>query len=181
MQMTDIALYYSVATGVAGAIGTFGAGLLVDRLSRRDARAYALVPAAAMVAGLPFFIAFVYVADWRASVTLLTVPVLCVSAYQAPGLALIQNSVPSSQRAFTAAVLGFIMTVFGVGIGPLLVGFVSDHAKAAYGSDSLAIGLYALIPVFILSIAANIGAARSIGRVGLGNRIAYNVPARAIT
>lgn len=166
MTMTDIALYYSSITGIAGAIGTIGSGLLVDRLARRDPRAYALVPAAAMTLGLPCFVAFVRTPDWFYATILAAVALLCAGSYTAPSLALIQNSVPASERAFTAATLGLIMTIFGAGVGPLMVGLISDAALTRFGEQSLSIGFYALVPVFLLSIAANLVVASAIRRQG---------------
>ena len=166
MTMSDIALYYSTITGIAGAIGTFGGGLLVDRLARRDPRAYALVPAVAMVIGLPFLIAFVQTPDWFTATIAVALAIMSAGSYTAPSLALIQNSVPASQRAFTAATLSLFMTIFGVGVGPLLVGAISDAMQSRYGAQSLSIGFYALVPVYVLSIGANLAVARVIGRQG---------------
>ena len=166
MTMTDIALYYSTITGVAGAIGTFGGGLLVDRLARRDPRAYALVPAVAMLIGLPFLVAFVITPSWFTATIAVAVAIMAAGSYTAPSLALILNSVPASQRAFTAATLSLFMTIFGVGVGPLLVGLISDAMQARYGAQSLSFGFYALVPVYLLSIGANLFVARAIGRQG---------------
>ena len=167
MAMTDIATAYAAGTGIAGVIGTFGAGWLVDRLGRRDRRAYTLVPAAGMALALPCFAAFIWAGDWRWSVAFLSLFLVGATSYLAPVIALIQNSVPSSERAFTSAVLGLVMTVFGTGLGPLIIGLVSDAAKPTYGDQSLSLGLAALLPMFAVSVAANIAASRVSRRTGI--------------
>lgn len=164
MEMTDIAVYYSVATGVAGAVGTFGAGWLVDRLGKRDGRAYALVPGVACAVGLPFFLAFLWAPTWPVALAFLAVPFLTNSTYLAPALTVVQNNVPPGQRGISSAILMFLMTMVGLSGGPLLVGMVSDHAQAAYGENSLTIGLAALAPVIVLTLIAHTAAAASMKR-----------------
>ena len=161
MEMHDIAVYYSVATGVAGAIGTFGAGWLVDRLGRRDKRAYALVPGVACAISLPFFLAFLWAPTWPLALAFLTIPFLTNSTYLAPALTVVQNNVPPAQRGISSAILMFLMTMVGLSGGPLLVGMVSDRAQAAYGDASLGIGLLALAPVLVFTLIAHLGAAAS--------------------
>ncbi|WP_371132643.1 spinster family MFS transporter, partial [Phenylobacterium sp.] len=49
MELTDIALYYSLISGAGAVAGTLGGGVLVDRLRRVSMRAYALTPALAFL------------------------------------------------------------------------------------------------------------------------------------
>ena len=64
MDRADLALYYSLLVGATGAFGTFGSGWLVDRFARLSSRAYALVPMAAFVVSLPFYLLFVWAPSW---------------------------------------------------------------------------------------------------------------------
>jgi len=164
MQMADIAVYYSVATGVAGAIGSFGAGWLVDRLARRDAGAYALVPGIACAVSLPAFVGFLWAPTWPLALALVSIPFVCNSAYLAPALTVVQNNVPPAQRGVSSAILMFLMTMVGMSGGPLLVGMISDRVKPVAGDDSLTIGLAALTPLILLTFAAHMGAAASMRR-----------------
>jgi MFS family permease len=53
---------------------------------------------------------------------------LCVSVYFAPSFALAQNLVEPRMRASAAALVLLAMNVLGQGVGPLLMGLVSDVA-----------------------------------------------------
>ncbi len=52
----------------------------------------------------------------------------------------------------------FVLNLLAVGCGPLYVGAVSDWAKPTYGTESLRIALYALIPFFVLGVGCNYAA-----------------------
>jgi hypothetical protein len=50
-------------------------------------------------------------------------------------------------RAFTSAVLFFVLNLIGLGLGPLTTGLISDALSSSYGVDSLR---YAMVIVSII-------------------------------
>lgn len=164
MTLSEIAIFYGIITGVAGMIGTVLAGVLVDRLSRRTPAAYALVPMGAFILALPLFVGFLLSPTWPWAIAFLTLPALFLNAWLTPALAVIQNTAPLDQRSTSAALMLFLMNMLGFGLGPVLVGAVSDSAKAGYADSSLQIGMLALVPFFALTIFAHFMAARAISR-----------------
>lgn len=172
MEMTEIAIYYSVATGVAGAIGSFGAGWLVDRWAAREPRAYALVPGIATLVSIPFFLGFLWAPSWPLALAFLTVPFLTNSAYLAPALTVVQNNVPAAQRGISSAILMFLMTMVGMSGGPLLVGLVSDRLQPTLGPGSLTAGLATLTPLILATFGAHMAAASFMGRRARAMRMA---------
>lgn len=155
MTLSDIAVYYSLASGTAAALGTLTSGWLVDRFSRRSMRAYALVPAGALMIGLPFLLLGAYAPTWQASVLLLMVPQFMGNMFLAPGLAVIQNVAQPTQRGISAALLLFFLNLIGLGGGPLFVGFISDLAPEHWNVQPLQLGLTALAPLFLIGIGAH--------------------------
>jgi MFS family permease len=162
MSLGEIKIYYSLMSGIAGVIGTFGSGWLVDQLARRNRAFYALVPMISFIISLPFFLAFVWAPTWQLSLAFLCVPALLNNMYLAPALAVVQNAVSPGQRTTAGALLLFILNLVGLGGGPVLIGKLSDHFKAQYGVESLRIALYWLAPFFVLTIIAHFVASRSI-------------------
>jgi hypothetical protein len=79
--------------------------------------------------------------------------------YLAPGLAVIQNGVPSHRRAISGALFLFVLNLIGLGGGPLYVGMVSDFALANYGTDALQTGMLALTPFFLIAVFCQIASA----------------------
>jgi len=164
MPPGDYALYYGLASAVTGAIGTFGSGWLVDRLSVINRAWYAWLPALIYVLSIPFLIAFVSAGTWQVAMMFIVFTFLFNNMYLAPALAVVQNAVEPGKRAMSGAILLFLLNIIGLGCGPTFVGYVSDHVKATHGFSPLQIGLLALAPVTLIVIASHLAAAWSIGR-----------------
>jgi MFS family permease len=164
MSQLEIALYYSFVSGIAMALGTFGSGWLVDRWSRRNKRAYALVPAIAFAITIPFFVAMIYAPSWQVALLCLAVPSLLNNMYLAPAITVVQNAVSPSQRTMASAILLFVLNLIGLGLGPVYVGKLSDHFKPEYGNDSLRLAMLALLPFIFLTVFAHVAASRTIKR-----------------
>ncbi len=164
MSLAQVGAYYSLVLGITGMIGTFGSGWLVDKLSLRDRRWYAWVPAIAFVLTLPALAGLLWAPTWQIALLFLAVPSLLNNMYLAPALTVVQNAVPPARRTMSGAILLFILNLVGLGGGPLYVGYISDQAKAQYGDNSLMIGFVALFPMILLTIGAHILAAMSIAR-----------------
>jgi predicted MFS family arabinose efflux permease len=162
MTLPEIALYYSAMSGLAGGLGTFGSGWLVDLFGKRHRTAYALVPAASFVISLPFFLGFLWAPTWQTAMLCLIVPHLMNNMYLAPAITVVQNAVAPAQRGISGAILLFILNLIGLGGGPVYVGLVADHFKPIYGTVALKYGLAALVPFYILTILAHLIASRSI-------------------
>jgi MFS family permease len=164
MSLTEVAAYYSLVLGVTGMIGTFGAGWLVDRLSIRDRRWFAWVPAIAFALTIPFWIGLLYAPTWQIALICIAIPALLNNCYLAPALAVVQNAVAPNRRTISGAILLFVLNIIGLGAGPVYVGKISDMAKPHYGDNSLTIGFAALIPVIVITIGAHLLSAWSIAR-----------------
>lgn len=164
MSLTEVAAYYSLVVGITGVIGTFMAGWLADKLSQRDRRWYAWIPAIAFTITIPFWGLILWAPTWQLTLVFIAVPALLNTMYLAPALAVVQNSVPPAMRTISGATLLFVLNLVGLGCGPLYVGRISDMAKAEWGDRSLAVGFAALIPVVAITIIVHLVAAASMGR-----------------
>ncbi|MDP3173966.1 MAG: MFS transporter [Phenylobacterium sp.] len=180
MEMTQIAAYYSVATGVAGVAGTILAGWMVDKWGPRNPRIYGLVPGVSFLISLPFFLFALWTPGWPLSMVCMSLPFFVNSAYQPAIFAVVQNSVPPAQRAISSAILMFVQSMLGLSGGPLLVGLVSDHAKQ-FGDQSLGIGLAALAPFILGTAALYFALAASLSRRGKARALEAQAAAAAAT
>lgn len=159
MTLSELAGNYSLVAGIMMLIGTWGGGLLVDRLAVRTPTAYALVPAASAVLLLPFLFGFTGVVGWPMSLALLAPPLALLMIYLAPALATVQNRSPAHHRATASALLLLLLNLVGLGCGPLFVGMVSDHLAPAYGAASLGVALRWLAPFAILAALCHVATA----------------------
>jgi len=171
MQLTDLATHFSVVAGLSTGIGTWLGGVLVDRLGRRHAAAYALVPGLGTLLSLPFLFPATNATDWHAALAWLIVPLVLLNMYLAPALAVIQNGVPPRYRATSGALLLFTLNLIGLGCGPLFVGMVSDALKPTFGNDSLRHALQWLAPFFVVASLCQFAAAHALHRAARVSRL----------
>jgi len=149
--------------GIFGAIGTWLGGALADRTARRDARAYAVIPALALVAGTPFFVLAMLTASTTGAFLLVTIPALCGTLWYGPVFASVQSLVRPHTRATAAAVLLLVTNLVGLGLGPLVVGVLSDgFARTLGAADGVRWALVALVGAGVPACAAYLVAARTL-------------------
>lgn len=141
----QVGAVFATIGAVSALIATWLGGQLGDMLARRDARWLAWLPAIALAAVVPFGIA----GSFATVVTLLflTSPMEAFlrSLTLAPGYALLQRMTPPDARARAAAMQSITATLLGLGLGPPLVGMVSDWLAPTLGAESLRWGLAALM------------------------------------
>ncbi|MEN8160932.1 MAG: MFS transporter [Myxococcota bacterium] len=133
----EIGLWLGVIAATAGAAGTFLGGWLTDRLSTRDARWYAWLPAWGTIAGVPLVCLFYLWQDGREALALAALPALVGGLYLGPTFAMTQALVPPRMRAQAAAILLLVMNLIGLGLGPQFVGMLSDWLAPSTGVESI--------------------------------------------
>ncbi len=123
---------------LAGVVSGLGSGWLANRLSQR----YGLKAQAYMVAGLktialPFLVWFYVAESATLAVGVYFIALLFQSCYLGPTFALIQTLAPLKMRAAWAAITLLVINLIGLGLGPTLVGILSDLFAPTYGEESL--------------------------------------------
>ncbi len=124
---TEVGVQLGLVAGLTGAIAVFGAGWLSERLERRDVRWTWWIPAIGAVASLPFS----YVAYTTGSASFAVAMIACATllnhTYSALTHAIMQNLVRPRMRAVMSALALFAMNLVGFGLGPVLLGLLSDR------------------------------------------------------
>ncbi len=137
MGIGETATYFGLVLGVASAIGTLLGGTLADRLAKRSTRMYAWLPAAGVLGAFPFYVAAMLSGNPYVAIAILVVPSLLNSLWLGPAFGTIQNLAPTRMRALASAILLFILNIIGLGLGPFLVGVMSDLLAPRLGEESL--------------------------------------------
>jgi predicted MFS family arabinose efflux permease len=147
MSTGEIGTWLAVLAGVFGGVGTFLGGYLSDRFGTRDLRWYAWVPAIAYAVCIPL-VAATFLAD-SGTVALLfhALPAAIGSIFVGPVVAVTHGMVPNRMRALASAIYFLVLNLIGMGLGPLVVGVLSDVMEPVYGVDSLRYALLFLAPV----------------------------------
>jgi MFS family permease len=128
-----VGLTLALTTGPANMLGAMVGGWLADRRGPNDPRAYLSVPAVAVVFQLPLYIPALLVGNIVLCVALLAANAFVSTFYYGPQYAAIQAVVKPQMRATATAMYGMLTTLFGLGLGPLLVGALSDYLATSGG------------------------------------------------
>ena len=146
---TEIALILGISLGIGGGLGTIVGGILAEKLALRDVRYYLWVPGLAGIFAIPFLYAVFLVPDPRLGLMLYAGSAFFGTFWTGPVHALGQNVVGLRMRAMSAAGMLFVINLIGLGMGPQIVGILSDLLNPVFGIESLRYALLAIVPINI--------------------------------
>lgn len=129
--------YLSSVIVIGGCIGVFSGGWLADRLGTLDRGWYAKLPAIAWLITAPTFAAGLMVPNLWVAWPLLLIPNALNIFWLGPVITAVQHLVPRRMRATASASFLLINNLIGLGVGPVLIGRLSDALKHSYGAESL--------------------------------------------
>jgi len=143
----ELSTYLALIALLAGGLGTFLGGYLGDRLAVRDPRWYLWLPGYATLVGIPFA-ALVYLWPDRYAALGFAVPASIVGGmWLGPTFAITQGLVRASMRALASAILLFIINLVGLGIGPTVVGILSDAFRPAFAAEGVRYALLIVVSI----------------------------------
>jgi MFS family permease len=140
MPILDVGLYYGLIAGIGGLAGTFFGGWMSDRMANNtgDKTWYVWIPFISTLLAIPFaLITFLLMPTGVTAAFSYLLPVFAGGWYLAPCIASTHFLVGIRMRAMASAVLLFVLNLIGLGLGPMLTGFVSDYLTPSYGDNAL--------------------------------------------
>jgi predicted MFS family arabinose efflux permease len=161
-SLSQVSVTWGVLISLATIIGSVAGASLCDRLSVRDVRYYAWLPAAACALAAPFYwLAFSAHSVW----TFIGFDLLAeslIAATTSPIYAAIHATCGNTRRAMTFAVLYLVTILLGFGLGPLAAGALSDAFSSSFGDESLRYSLMTMTCFLIPTAAVFVYFARSL-------------------
>jgi predicted MFS family arabinose efflux permease len=148
---SEVGLVLAGLFGVVGGLGTYFSGVFADALGKRDVRWNMNIIVLAIIVAVPFFPVYFLSSNFTLVLLAGIMPTAIGAAYIAPAYAMVQSLVPLRMRAQAAAFLLFILNIIGFGLGPLLVGALSDALTPAFHADALRWALLSTVTSWILS------------------------------
>jgi len=143
-----VGTWLGIISGTAGAAGTFFGGYLADKLGKKDKRWYVWVPAYATIAAVPFSLTVYLLNNYALALSIYTVPVFLGAMFLGPTIAMTHGIVSIRMRALASAILFFVLNLIGLGLGPLVTGFISDALEPRFGTESLRYALVIVVLVY---------------------------------
>ncbi len=130
LSLVQASSFNGVMFGIFAGIGTYGCGYLCDRLEPRFPRVTTWLPAAGMLVAAPL-----YLAGYLATSLWVAVPFLMLGAmfnyfYVGSMYAAVYAVVPANLRTLATAVTILFMSLLGYGLGPPIIGLMSDALRA---------------------------------------------------
>jgi MFS family permease len=137
LDLVSTANFLASLVFIGGCAGVFAGGWLADRLGKMDRGWYARLPAIAWLITAPTFAAGLLAPNLWLAWPLLLIPNALNILWLAPVTTAVQHLVPRPMRATASASFLLINNLVGLGVGPLLIGGLSDALKSTYGVDAL--------------------------------------------
>ncbi len=147
MEMAEVGIALAVFGGGGGVLGTLLGGYIADRRGVHDARWYLWTPALFGLLAIPVGLPYLFMQETAVVLGFMFLTTLCLNTSIGPTLAVTYSLVPPGMRAMTSAVLYFITNLIGLGLGPLVTGYLSDTYTSWAGEDSLR---YAMLTVGLM-------------------------------
>lgn len=142
ISLAEAATYFGLVVGVSSAIGTILGGLLADKLAERDPRFYAWLPGIAGLLSFPFYVVAILITEPHIAIIILIVPSMLNALWLGPVFGSTQNLAPIRARALASAILLFIINIIGLGLGPLIIGILSDVTASLKTAILMTTGVY---------------------------------------
>lgn len=131
--LSFLAITAGVSGGLAGVLGTWAGGAMADHLGRRDVRWHMSLPAIAGLLAAPVYVAALLWPSYWGALALFAIPTMLASIWYGPVYGTVQGLVHPRTRATAAAILLFVINLIGLGLGPTLIGVLSDALASSYG------------------------------------------------
>lgn len=162
-----IGLGLGLLGGAGGALGALTGGQLGNRLGGLDARWLVFVPAIGSALCAAGYIAMFSVPDVRVSLCIFFIAGFFSNLWAGPGTLALSRLAEVPTRATALALNLFVNSAIGLGLGPFLIGILSDHFSTAQGiAEGLRTALLCASLAGMLSaacyLAASIGLKRQI-------------------
>ena len=137
MNTGEIGTWFGLILGIPGGLGIVLGGYLADRFGARDPKWFLWTTAVALLITVPFNMIIYLATDSTTALLGMIIPVLLGNFYQATTFSQTQGISALRMRAVAAGILLFIINIIGLGMGPQMVGIMSDLLNSTYGDESL--------------------------------------------
>lgn len=141
LGLPEAGLYLAIISTAASTAGMSLGGFGIDVIARRGERWYALLPFWGLVISVPLYLVGYALDSAVIGLIFITVAGIFLFFHSVPTLVAFQNMVAPNMRTTAAFVYFFVSTLIGVGLGPPLLGLLSD----AYASAALPTGNFSTL------------------------------------
>jgi MFS family permease len=149
MSTGELGIWLGLINGLGGMAGVLLGGYVAARWFVNKEGKQMIMSALTIGAMAPFFIGFLTLQDPHHALIALIPYHVALGVFMGPTYALLQRLVPDQMRATTLSAVMLLANLIGMGVGPQLVGVLSDLFAPTAGQDALR---YAMLCMSFISI-----------------------------
>ncbi|MFM7027931.1 MAG: spinster family MFS transporter [Chakrabartia sp.] len=134
-SLVEAGLVSGFVAALPASISIVGSGIIADRWGQTNRKSYALVPAMTLTLAAPLFLLAVSQSQPMFAVAFVGIAAFVQYCYLGPTFGTFQNLLHPRMRATSSAFNNIVYSLIGGGLGPVLLGALSDRF-AKQGSDA---------------------------------------------
>jgi MFS family permease len=149
MTTAQLGLWLGLIFGIGGFVSIFSGGYIAGRWLADNERAQMRLTSLTIVSLVPCFALFLLLPNRYQALIALIPLMMGLGIFVGPTFALMQRLVADDTRATTLAIVMLLANLIGMGIGPQVVGMLSDLLAPTHGKDSLR---YAMLTMSLVAL-----------------------------
>lgn len=132
-SLLEAGLVSGFVAALPASFSIVGAGFVADRWGKTNRKSYALVPAVTLLLSAPLFLLAMAQSQPALAIALVGLSALFQYCYLGPTFGTFQNMLHPRMRATGSAFTNLVYSLIGGGLGPVLLGGLSDQFTAQLG------------------------------------------------
>ncbi|QGZ93674.1 spinster family MFS transporter [Terricaulis silvestris] len=149
----QVGIFMGLGIALLGAASLAGTGLMADAINKVSRVQPVRLIALFQYLVVPLMIATLFAPTFLLYMVAIAFAYAAIVSNSSVAWLVTQNATPPEMRASAAASMALVFNLVGLGLGPPLVGFISDQLTVQYGDESLR---YALMLVAVSSLVAGL-------------------------
>jgi MFS family permease len=153
MSMAQVGAWSGMASAVGGVLGLLTGGFLATWLAPRDPRWELRLPAITYALYIPLYILMILSPTAVSALLLKTVANFVAAIGGGLAVASVQSFAEPNRRATAVSLVLFLSSMLGMGLGPYLIGALSDILAPSLGRESLRYAMLISCAIVVWSVA----------------------------
>lgn len=141
LTLAQMGVFLAGAVGIGGAIGTFTSGRLADYLAVKNQKWRFWLVAISTLISLPFVLLFLTISDTTFALSAWAPVLVLAGVFWSPTFSFIYSILPTEKRPMGTAIFLLGLNLIGFGVGPAMIGLMSDTLFSGYGEQALSFSL----------------------------------------
>jgi len=137
MTPSQVGLWFGLASAIAYGVGSIVAGYVVTAMVRRDVRWYLRLPGIFNLLAAPAGLVGAFAPSPTIALLGMFLFMCCLCFQGTVALVMNQSLAQPHMRATAGAVFTLVLTLGGVGLGPLVMGLLNDVFQAGHGIEGI--------------------------------------------